>query len=91
VKLKYVVIERDGEEGVIMFTPFLLHRDVAGNHEIKSAGFCELEENETWLVNGRSDSLACRPRPQDAEVLKQYLLSKRLFQSINQPTNQQTL
>jgi hypothetical protein len=48
MKSKYVVIEHEGEECVIVFSPFLLHQDVAGNHEIKSAGFCELHSNGGW-------------------------------------------
>ena len=86
MKSKYIVIERDGKEGVIVFSPFLLHRDMASNHKIKSAGFCELKENGTWLVSGSSNSLACCPRPQDVEILKQHLLSKQPLQFVNQST-----
>ena len=84
VKSKYVVIDRDGKEAVIVFSPSLSHRDVAGNYKIKSAGFCELNLNGSWIVSGGSNSLECRSRPQDVEILNQHLLNGHFTSSINQ-------
>lgn len=91
VKSKYVVIECDGNEAVLVFSPFLLHQDVAGNHKIKSAGYCELNVHGQWIVSGLSLSLECGPRPQDDEILNHHLLSKRPSRFANQPIGGQTM
>jgi hypothetical protein len=75
VKSKYVIIDFDGTEAVIVFSPFLLHQDLAGNHKIKSAGYCELDVHGRWIVSGMSFSLQCCPGPQDVEILNQHFLS----------------
>jgi hypothetical protein len=75
MKSKYIIVERDGQEGVIVFSPFLLHKDVAGEHIIKAAGFCELKDNGNWVVSGGSDSLESYSRSQDVELFNKYLFS----------------
>jgi len=80
MRLKYVVIERSGKEGVIVFSSFLPHQEVAGNYQIKSAGFCELTDQGRWMVGGRSDSLACHSRPEDGEILNRHLLPVNKWQ-----------
>lgn len=87
MKSKYVVIECGKNEGVIVFSPFLLHQDVAGTYKVKSAGYCELKDNAGWRVSGRSDSLECCPRPQDEEVLNQHLLIKQPLHFVDRPVS----
>jgi len=43
VRLKYIVIEHDGIEAAIVFSPFLLHEKAAAESNIKFAGYCELD------------------------------------------------
>jgi hypothetical protein len=73
MKSKYIIIEHEGTEVVVVFSPFLLHQDVAGNRKIKSAGFCELDAKAQWIVCGDSVSLSCKARPQDARILNELL------------------
>jgi hypothetical protein len=73
MKSKYVIIEHDGTDAVLVFSPFLLHQDVAGNKKIKSAGFCKLDANGHWIVCGESVSLNCKANPQDAKILNELL------------------
>ena len=75
VKAKYIIIECEGAEGVIVFSPFLRHQSVAGVFKITSAGFCRLNGKGGWEFCGRSDGLECYPRPQDSEILNRHLLS----------------
>ena len=73
MKSKYVIIEHDGMDAAVVFSPFLLHQDVAGKSKIKSAGFCKLDGNGNWLTYGQSVSLECAAGPNDAEILKELL------------------
>ncbi len=84
MKSKYIIIEYNGEDGVIVFSPFITHQDVAENFKIKSAGNCELKDAEGWVVSGNSVSLNCCPRPQDAEILNRHLLRKWPLHSLKQ-------
>ncbi|MDR3459651.1 MAG: hypothetical protein P4N60_19655 [Verrucomicrobiae bacterium] len=85
MKSKYVIIERNGDEAVIVFSPFLLHQDVVGNHKIKSAGYCELSVHGRWIVSGVSLTLQLHSRPEDEEILNRHLLNKRPSHFANQP------
>jgi len=76
VKSKYLIIERDGINAAVVFSPFLLHQDVAGKSKIKSAGFCKLDVAGNWITFGESISLGCDAKPQDAEILKKLLSSQ---------------
>ena len=73
MKSKYVIIEHDGTAAAALFSPFLLHQDVAGKRKIKSAGFCRLDGNGNWLAYGQSVSLECSAGSNDAEILKELL------------------
>ena len=75
VKSKYVIIEHRKLECVIVFSPCLLHRDVAGTHKIKAAGYCELDVDGRWVVGGMSLSLEYCSRPQDVDILNNHLIS----------------
>ena len=84
VKSKYVIFEYDGEEAVVVFSPFIQHLEMAGDYKIKSAGFCELNVDGRWMVSGASESLECRSKPQDVEILNHHLLSKRPVHVVHQ-------
>jgi hypothetical protein len=73
MKSKYVIVEHDGTNAVMVFSPFLLHQDVAGTKKIKSAGFCTLDTSGHWIVCGESVSLNCKTSPQDAQMLNELL------------------
>ena len=57
----------------VVFTPFLLHHEVAGARNVKSAGYCELDVNGNWIVGGRSESLGLNARPQDVVILNEII------------------
>ena len=57
----------------VVFSPILLHQDVAGTRKIKSAGFCRLDRHGNWVVCGESVSLGCNAGPQDAKILNELL------------------
>jgi hypothetical protein len=59
----------------MVFSPFLSHEEVAGNHKVRSAGYCEMKDSVTWMVSGRSDSLNCYSEPRDVELLNRHLSS----------------
>jgi hypothetical protein len=73
VKPKYIVIEYDGMEAVLIFSPTLLHQEVAGKSNVKSAGYCRLDASGNWVVSGNSISLSCGARPQDVKILNELL------------------
>jgi hypothetical protein len=76
MKSKYIIIvHRNGMEVPLVFSPVLLHADVAGQNKVQSAGYCELDATGKWTVGGRSDSLRLAARPQDAEILNQHVSS----------------
>jgi hypothetical protein len=60
-------------DAVVVFSPVLLHQDVAGNSKIKSAGFCKLDTKALWTVCGESVSLNCKPGPHDVKILNDLL------------------
>jgi hypothetical protein len=73
MKLKYVIVEHDGMDAAMVFSPLLSHQDVAERSKIKSAGFCELDINRRWIIHGGSVSIGCRSRPEDVEILEELL------------------
>jgi hypothetical protein len=73
MKAKYIIIQHDGCEAVIVFSPFLLHQDVAQNSQVKSAGFCKLDENGRWTVSGGSFSLNQSVKATDVNALNALL------------------
>ena len=76
MKSKYVIIEHRKLECVIVFSPCLLHQDVAGDRKLKAAGFCELDADGRWVVSGKSLSLEYGCRPQDVDILNTHLLGR---------------
>jgi len=73
VKSKYIIVERNGMEAAVVFTRLLLHHEVAGARNVKSAGYCQLDVNGNWIVGGRSESLCLGTRPQDVELLSEII------------------
>jgi hypothetical protein len=73
VKSKYVIFEHNGMNGAVVFSPFLLHKDVAVKGKIKSAGFCKLDANGNWITFGGSASLNISATPRDVDILKELL------------------
>jgi len=73
VKSKYIIIKCAGREVPIVFSPLLLHADVAGRKKVQSAGFCELDAAGKWVAGGQSKSLKLTARPQDAAILNTHL------------------
>jgi hypothetical protein len=60
-------------DAVVVFSPSLLHQDVAGKSKIKSAGFCKLDVKARWTVCGESISLNCKARLEDVKILNELL------------------
>ena len=73
MKMKYIIVKCSGMEVPIVFSPLLLHADVAGRKKVRSAGFCGLDAAGKWIVGGQSASLALNARRQDAEILNTHL------------------
>ena len=73
MKSKYIIIKHGGIEIPLVFSPLLLHKDVAGKRTVKSAGFCGLNAIGKWIAGGKSASLELSARPQDAEILNAHL------------------
>lgn len=73
MKSKYIIIKCAGMEVPIVFSPVLLHADVAGRKKVRSAGFCELSATGKWIAGGYSESLKVKARPQDAAILNRHL------------------
>ena len=73
MKAKYVIIEHEGCEVVIVFSPLLSHQDVARYGDVQSAGFCKLNEDGRWAVSGESVSLNQRAKARDANILNAFL------------------
>ena len=73
MKSKYVIIKQGGVEIPLVFSKIVTHEDVATKDDVISAGFCELDGAGKWIVGGRSFSLNLMARPQDAQILNEYL------------------
>jgi hypothetical protein len=77
MKLKYIIVlSKDflQNESVIVFDSLLNHKDVAGTHQVVSAGFCRISvfdrdevDVEVW---GESVTLDIKSRKEDAEIIK---------------------
>jgi len=57
----------------LVFSPVLVHAEVARGSKVRSAGFCEIGPDGKWIVGGNSTSLKLRSRPQDAAILNLHL------------------
>ena len=79
MKSKYIIVEMDGMEVPIIFSPFLSHEDavMAGKNKIQSAGYCEPDASGKWIVSGQSVTLKLNARPLDAEILNAQLGFKK--------------
>jgi hypothetical protein len=73
VKLKYLIVEHNRVEAVLVFSPLLSHDDVAGRSKVTSAGFCKMGVDGKWIAVGTSASLNCSARTNDAEILNRFL------------------
>lgn len=73
MNLKYLIISQGDLEVPLVFSPLLLHEQVAEKCRIISAGFCGWDDSGKWIAGGRSASLALSTRPQDAEILNTHL------------------
>lgn len=81
VKSKYIIIKQADMEVPIVFSPLLQHQDVAGNSEVKSAGFCNLDAAGKWITSGKSEMLNLSARPKDDEILNDHLRDHNLILS----------
>jgi len=73
VNLKYLIVAQDDLEVPLVFSPLLLHEQVAEKGRVISAGFCGRDDTGKWIAGGRSVSLALSARPQDAGILNTHL------------------
>lgn len=76
MKPKYIIIVNEtGMEVPIVFSPLISHEDMVSKKLVKSAGFCELDNQGRWSAHGWSDTLNLRSRPQDADILNTHLFA----------------
>ena len=73
VQAKYIIIEDDVCEAVIVFSQSLLHQDVARHCKVLSAGFCKLDAKGRWSVSGNSFSLHLGAKEKDVNLLNALL------------------
>jgi hypothetical protein len=73
MKSKYIIVRSSGTEVPLVFSPLLIHADVARGSKVRSAGFCELDSGGKWVVGGGSTSLKLSSRPEDAAILNRHL------------------
>ena len=48
--MKYIIVAEGGSEYAILFDEILTHASVAGNLRVKSAGFCSLTIDSTYIT-----------------------------------------
>jgi hypothetical protein len=78
-KLKYIIVEIDGLECAIVFNDVLIHKDIAKDMDVVSAGFCELGIDYVGVIAyGESTSLELKSRPEDEKIIE-----KTLFPSLD--------
>ncbi|MDE2099085.1 MAG: hypothetical protein KGL39_17660 [Patescibacteria group bacterium] len=71
---KYIVLERDGRELPILFPRGLQHSEmVPKNGKVVSAGFYQIIDAQTLVVDGLSTSLNLASRPEDAALIRDLL------------------
>ena len=73
MKSKYIIVKCSGMEVPLVFSPVLIHAEVARGSKVRSAGFCELNASGKWVVGGHSTSLKLHARPEDAAILNKHL------------------
>lgn len=73
MKSKYIIVRCSGMEVPLVFSPMLIHAEVARGSKVRSAGFCELNDQGKWVVDGHSTSLKMHSRPEDAVILNRHL------------------
>ena len=69
MKLKFIIIDHNGIETLILFSSILSHKEVAGKRNVLSAGFCRQNVDGNWSVRGQSVSLRCSVRSNDDQIL----------------------
>jgi hypothetical protein len=52
MKLKFIIIDHNGIETLILFSSILSHKEVAGKRNVPSAGFCRQDVDGNWSVRG---------------------------------------
>lgn len=72
MKAKYIIIENMEMEYPIVFNPILKH-DIFSSFKIVSAGFCQRDADDKFVVWGKSISLKLNSRPEDADILNKFL------------------
>jgi len=77
---KYIIVQTSyGGEEAIIFGELLTHKEVAGNLDVISAGFCQLADGGfTYSVWGSSVTLGIGSRKEDSEILNR-LFSEDYF------------
>lgn len=65
--MKYIIVNSLGTKLAIIFDEILEHKEVAGNYQVISAGFCDKDGN-VW---GQSLSLSMKSKPKDSELIRE--------------------
>lgn len=52
MNFKYIVVELGGLKVPLVFASWFPHDHAAGNGEVKSAGFCDLDAAVKWVASG---------------------------------------
>jgi len=72
--MKYIIVEDRGTglESGIIFSEYLIHKNVAGEQKVTAAGFCSLQDG-VFVTWGESISLRVKSRPEDKQILNKSL------------------
>ena len=72
--IKYVVIEHSGNQSIILFPAWILHKEMLKIGKITSAGFIDLENKRCY---GYSTSLKLKSNQKEDNLLLKLLLNKK--------------
>lgn len=70
---KYLIIESDGLENPIVFSPMFSHAQIGVGKKVVGAGFCYRQDDGSFCAYGESISLGIGSRSQDTKILNNCL------------------
>jgi len=75
---KYIIVDQEGIELPVIFPHLINHSDMRHAGKVVSAGFCQMyatdgENTVSVCVFGKSESLKLESRPEDKEIIEEWL------------------
>lgn len=67
---KYIIVQDEGHDQAVVFSPIMSHKQMAGGLKVVAAGFCSFDGAGNVSVWGESVTLQVKSRLQDYEIIR---------------------